>query len=155
MPDSERDITALDRQSRTMQWRDKLPLILTIALLPAIPIVLMQRFDNAVAARNLKAAAWAPYKIKPIFTPLPHHSNNGIATIWIYLKPDGSVDHLRDRRWNSAGFTAANILSENTLLHDVAAAAARSWRFDVGGTRVRIDFEFQNGRTRATWVVDE
>ncbi len=139
---SDRELAALDRLYSALRWRDKLPLILTIALLGIIPMALMERllvrdFDPARFARNRD-------KIRPIFTPLPHHSSNGTVTLWMTLNADGSVNHLENHD-----------LGEETPLYDVAAAAATRWRFDTGGTTVKIVFLFRDGYTRATWEVDE
>jgi hypothetical protein len=138
----DRDLAALDRRCSALRWRDRLPLILTIALAGIIPMALMERllvrdFDPARFARNRD-------KIRPIFTPLPRHESNGTVTLWITLNADGSVNHLENHD-----------PSEDASLYGVAAAAATRWRFDTGGTTVKIVFLFRDGDTRATWEVDE
>jgi hypothetical protein len=148
------ELTTLDRWITSLRWRDKLPLVLTIALLVSVPAALMQRLENAVAVRNTRnAAAPTPYKLTPVYTPLPHHWSNGIVVLYAALNPDGTVARLQNG-WHDVT-PVSNQQSGTNPLYDLSAAAAGQWRFDGGGTTVKLTFLYHDhGETDALWGVD-
>jgi hypothetical protein len=151
----EKELAKLDAWVSALRWRDKLPLALSLGLIVLIPVALQERIVKEWTFQPPAEWSLQPPElpiIKPIHTPLPHPKQNGIATVWVDLKPDGTVWHLRNRQY-VPGFEPSH--PQNHVLEDAAAAMVKQWRFDVGGVsapyEIRFEFVFIGGHTTASW----